>query len=164
MHSIAQRLGHDALLVETPLQRLERVWHLPVALLVIPLFALANAGIPIDLTALPATLVHPVTFGVAIGLVCGKFIGITGVSWLALRLGIGQLPAGTNLSQLAGVGLLGGIGFTMSIFIAELGFARQPEFLLMAKTGILCASLCAGVLGYTWLLWATRGYRPQGAY
>ena len=161
LHNIAQRLGNDALLVETPLQRLERVWHLPVALLVIPLFALANAGIPIDFTTLPSTLSHPVTLGVVAALVCGKFIGITGASWLALRLGIGQLPAGTTLSQLAGVGLLGGIGFTMSIFIAELGFAAQPVLLLMAKTGILCASLCAGALGYVWLLWVTRNHSVQ---
>lgn len=163
LHSIAQRLSHDALLVETPLQRLERAWHLPVALLVIPLFALANAGIPIDFNSLSATLTRPVTLGVITGLVCGKFIGTTGASWLALRFGVGQLPAGTNLSQLAGVGLLGGIGFTMSIFIAELGFVEQPEFLLMAKTGILCASLCAGVLGYVWLLWAMRDHHHQNA-
>ena len=90
------------------------------------------------------------------GLLLGKFIGITGACWLALRLGIGQLPSGTRFSQIAGVSVLGGIGFTMSIFIAELGFAAQPEYLLMAKTGVLAASLLAGVLGFIWLWWLGR--------
>ena len=69
----------------------------------------------------------------------------------ALRLGIGSLPEGMNLRHLVGVGLVGGIGFTMSIFIAELGFTGQPENLLMAKTGVLFASVLAGVGGYLWL-------------
>ncbi len=154
--NLAQTLARDAHLVETPLQRLEHAWHLPVALLVIPLFALANAGIPLHFQTLGTTLSHPVTLGVGAGLVLGKFIGITGASWLALRLGIGQLPRGTTLAQIAGVALLGGIGFTMSIFIAELAYSTQPDLLLMAKTGILAASLLAGALGYVWLLLVTR--------
>ena len=157
--SLAQTLARDAHLVETPLQRMETSWHLPVALLVIPLFALANAGIPLHLESLGATLSHPVTLGAGAGLVLGKFIGITGASWLALRLGIGQLPSGTTLAQIAGVALLGGIGFTMSIFIAELAYIAHPDLLIMAKTGILAASLCSGALGYLWLLSVTR--RPE---
>lgn len=137
--------------VVTPLQRLEHDMHMPVAFLIIPVFALINAGIPIDFASLADTLSHPVTLGVGLGLVLGKFIGIAGACWLALRLGIGQLPSGTRFSQIAGVALLGGIGFTMAIFIAELGFAQQPELLLMAKTGIIFASLIAGVGGYIWL-------------
>jgi NhaA family Na+:H+ antiporter len=81
----------------------------------------------------------------------GKFLGIAGASWLALKLGIALLPVQTRFSQIAGVALLAGIGFTMSIFIAELGFAAQPEYLLMAKTGVLLASLLAGVGGVIWL-------------
>jgi NhaA family Na+:H+ antiporter len=92
--------------------------------------------------------VHPVTLGVGLGLVLGKVIGITGASWLALKIGFAQLPAGTRFSQIAAVSLLGGIGFTMSIFIAQLGYASTPELLLMAKTGILFASLIAGLGGY----------------
>jgi Na+:H+ antiporter, NhaA family len=157
--SLAQTLARDAHLVETPLQRMETSWHLPVALLVIPLFALANAGIPLHFESLGATLSHPVTLGAGAGLVLGKFIGITGASWLALRLGIGQLPSGTTLAQIAGVALLGGIGFTMSIFIAELAYIAHPDLLIMAKTGILAASLCSGALGYLWLLSVTR--RPE---
>ena len=102
------------------------------------------------------TLSHPVTLGVMAGLVLGKFIGITGACWLALRLGLAQLPSNTRFSQIAGVSMLAGIGFTMSIFISELGFAGQPEYLLMAKTGVLSASLLAGLIGFFWLWWLGR--------
>lgn len=151
LRAVVQTLENGVHKVETPLQRLEHGMHMPVAFLVIPIFAFINAGIPIELAGLGDTLTHPVTLGVGLGLVVGKFIGIVGASWLALRLGIGQLPAQTRFSQIAGVALLGGIGFTMAIFIAELGFAAQPELLLMAKTGVLLASLLAGVGGFIWL-------------
>ncbi len=149
---IVQTLENGVLNVQAPLQRLEHQWHMPVAYLVIPVFALINAGVPIDFSALDGTFTHPVTLGVVAGLVLGKFIGIAGVCWLSLKLGFGQLPHDTRFSQLAGVALLAGIGFTMSIFIAELAFEPQPENLLMAKTGILLASLIAGIGGYLWLL------------
>ncbi|MDO9012641.1 MAG: Na+/H+ antiporter NhaA [Gallionella sp.] len=151
LYSVVQTLERGVRGVQTPLQRLEHSWHLPVAFLVIPIFALTNAGIPLQLGALGETLAHPVMSGVLLGLVLGKFIGITGACWLALRLGIAQLPSNTRFSQIAAVSLLGGIGFTMSIFIAELGFATQPEYLLIAKTGVLVASLLAGMLGFAWL-------------
>jgi Na+:H+ antiporter, NhaA family len=151
LHTVVQTLENDARQAGTPLQRLVHAWHYPVAFVVIPIFALFNAGIPVEFNAIEATLTHPVTLGVALGLVLGKFIGISGASWLALKLGIGQLPADTRFSQIAGVSLLGGIGFTMAIFIAELGFAEQPELLLMAKTGVLAASLLAGISGFVWL-------------
>ncbi|HEY6094719.1 MAG TPA: Na+/H+ antiporter NhaA [Gallionellaceae bacterium] len=153
LYSVVQALEQGVQGVQTPLQRLEHGWHLPVAFLVIPVFALFNAGIPLHLGELGATLTHPVMLGVMLGLLLGKFVGISGACWLALRLGIGQLPGGTRFSQLVAVSVLGGIGFTMSIFIAELGFAEQPEYLLMAKTGVLLASLLAGVLGFAWLWW-----------
>lgn len=136
--------------VQPPLQRLEHIWHLPVAFLVIPVFALLNAGIPIDAGTLQNAFSSPVALGIIAGLVLGKFAGITGTAWLALKLGIAQLPKGTRLSQIAGVSLLAGIGFTMAIFIAELAFVTA-ENLLMAKMGILLASLAAGLAGYTWL-------------
>ncbi|HNV87558.1 MAG TPA: Na+/H+ antiporter NhaA [Methylotenera sp.] len=156
LHSVVQNLEESVLGVQTPLQRLEQIWHLPVAFMVIPIFALFNAGIPLQAGSLAETLTHPVMLGVTFGLLFGKFIGITGVCWLALRLGIGQLPGGTRFSQIAAVSVLGGIGFTMSIFISELGFADQPEYLLMAKTGVLAASLLAGMLGFVWLWWLGR--------
>ncbi len=151
LYSAVQTLEKGVRGVQTPLQRLEHDWHLPVAFLVIPIFALVNAGIPLQLGALGETLTHPVMLGVMFGLVLGKFIGITGACWLALRFGIGQLPSGTRFSQIAAVSVLGGIGFTMSIFIAELGFAGKSEYLLMAKTGVLAASLLAGIIGFAWL-------------
>ncbi len=156
LRAVVQTLENGVHKVETPLQRLEHGLHMPVAFLVIPVFAFFNAGIPIALSGLGDTLTHPVTLGVIFGLVVGKFIGIAGASWLALRLGIGQLPADTRFSQIAGVALLAGIGFTMAIFIAELGFAGQEEYLLMAKTGILLASLIAGVSGFFWLRWVSN--------
>jgi len=151
LRATVQTLENGVLQVGTPLQRLEHALHLPVAYLVIPIFAFINAGIPLPLDGLAQTLSHPVTLGVGLGLILGKFIGIAGMSWLALQLGIGQLPAGTRFTQIVGVALLGGIGFTMAMFIADLGFAHQPELLLMAKTGILLASLLAGIGGYVWL-------------
>ncbi|MFQ5487959.1 MAG: Na+/H+ antiporter NhaA [Gammaproteobacteria bacterium] len=155
LRAVVQTLANGVHKVETPLQRLEHGLHMPVAFLVIPIFAFINAGIPMEFSGLGETLSHPVTLGVMVGLVAGKFLGIAGASWLALRLGIGQLPAQTRFSQIAGVALLAGIGFTMAIFIAELGFAAQPEYLLMAKTGILFASLLAGVSGFFWLRWVS---------
>ncbi len=150
-HSILQTLENGVHLVESPLQRLEHALHLPVALLIIPLFALANAGIPIDAATLGRALTDPVALGVTVGLVLGKVLGIAGSVWLALRFGLGRLPAGTRFAHIVGVSLLGGIGFTMSIFIADLAFLGQAQPLLMAKTGILAASLLAGSVGLLWL-------------
>jgi NhaA family Na+:H+ antiporter len=146
-----QALRNGVIGVEAPLQRLEHYWHMPVAFVVIPIFALANAGIAIDVGALGATLNNPVMLGVMLGLILGKFIGITGASWLAIRLGLAILPRGVRFTQIAGASLLAGIGFTMSIFIAQLAFEGQDEMLLMAKTGILIASFLAGVTGFVWL-------------
>ena len=156
LRAVVQTLENGVHKVETPLQRLEHSLHLPVAFLVIPVFAFMNAGIPIEMASLGATLSHPVTLGVVLGLVVGKTVGIAGGCWLALKFGVGQLPANTSFSQVAGVGLLAGIGFTMAIFIAELGFLHQPELLLMAKTGVLLASLVAGIGGYIWLWLASK--------
>ncbi len=151
LRAVVRTLGNGVNSVEAPLQRLEHSWHLPVAYLIIPIFALANAGIPIELASLSETFNHPVMLGVSLGLVLGKFIGITGASWLVLKMGISELPKDTRFTQIAGVSLLAGIGFTMSIFVAQLGFSNNEELLLMAKTGILAASLLAGITGYIWL-------------
>jgi len=150
--SILQTLENGVHMVETPLQRLEHSMHVWVAFLIIPIFALANAGIPIEFTKLDESLTHPVALGVIVGLMFGKLVGIAGFSWVAIKFGFGQLPEGTNFNQIIGVAFLGGIGFTMSIFIAELAFVGQAENLLMAKTGILFASIASGVIGYLWLL------------
>ncbi len=160
--AVVQTMENGVNSVQPPLQQLEYQWHLPVALLVIPVFALVNAGIPLNGDTLGAALAHPVSLGIMLGLVAGKTIGITLASWLALALGIGQLPAGTRFSQIVGVSLLAGIGFTMAIFIAELAFAGRPAELLMAKMGVLLASLLAGSLGTLWLLVCSRQRQLDG--
>jgi NhaA family Na+:H+ antiporter len=137
--------------VGTPASRLEHDLHLPVALIVIPLFALANAGISIDFSSIGTTFMEPVSLGIIAGLIFGKVIGIFGVSWLAIKLKIAKLPEHSSMSQIFGVAFLGGIGFTMSIFVADLAFINSPELIFQAKVGILCASLFAGLFGYFWL-------------
>ncbi|NIR32392.1 MAG: Na+/H+ antiporter NhaA [Gammaproteobacteria bacterium] len=137
--------------VESPLQRLEHAMHTPVAFFVIPLFALANAGVPIDLGTVGNTLAGAVPLGIVCGLVAGKLLGIAGLGMLAVKLGVAELPRGCRAVHIVGVSLLAGIGFTMSIFIAELAFRGQPELIIAAKTGILLASLVSGIAGYLWL-------------
>ncbi len=153
---LVQNLEKGVTAVVPPLQRLEHQFHRPVAFIVIPLFALANAGIPIHVDQLVNTVSHPITLGVIMGLVFGKCLGIAGTALLFVKMGIGQLPKGATSAHIVGVGLLGGIGFTMSIFIAELGFKGAEDMLIMAKTGVLIASLLAGILGYAWLLLFTH--------
>ena len=145
---VIQALENGVHAQESLLQRLEHNLHMPVAFLIIPLFALANAGIPIEFGKLDEAVTHPVALGVILGLVVGKTIGIGGLAWLAIKLGVATPPKGASTRHLFGAALLGGVGFTMSIFIAELGFPGLPQELLMAKTGILIASLFAGVCGY----------------
>ncbi|PLY14652.1 MAG: Na+/H+ antiporter NhaA [Sedimenticola sp.] len=151
LSAVVQTLENGIHGVETPLQRLEHTMHMPVAFLVLPLFAFFNAGVVVDFSNLFQALSHPVTAGVGFGLVVGKFIGIAGSCWLAVHLGLASLPRGVGLGHIGGAALLGGIGFTMSIFIAELAYANQPEMILQAKLGILSASLVAGIGGYLWL-------------
>ena len=151
LRAVVQTMENSVHRVETPLQRLEHIWHLPVAFVVIPVFALFNAGVVFEFGRINEMFSHPVTLGVIFGLIAGKVIGISGASWLALKFGIATLPAGTRFAQILAVSLLGGIGFTMSIFIAQLGFAASPELLMMAKIGILTASLVAGLGGFLWL-------------
>jgi len=137
--------------VGSPAARLEHDLHLPVALIIIPLFALANAGISIDFSSIGDTIATPVSLGIIAGLILGKVIGTAGIAWLAIKLGIAKLPEGSNMSQIFGVAFLGGIGFTMSIFVADLAFLGNDALVFQAKVGILAASLFAGIFGYVWL-------------
>jgi NhaA family Na+:H+ antiporter len=125
-----------------------------VTFAILPLFALANAGIALGSHSLSA-LAHPVSLGVMAGLVVGKPLGITLFAWLAVRSGLAAMPTGVTWRQICGAGWLGGIGFTMSLFIASLAFGDIP-LLSVAKVGILTASLIAGVVG--WML--LRGTSP----
>jgi len=154
--SLVSSLGDGVHLVQAPAQRAEHALHLPVAYLVIPIFALANAGVPIDFSGLGSYLNHSITLGVLAGLLVGKPLGIAGFTWIAVKLGWVELPEELNMHHIFGVGLLGGIGFTMSIFIADLGFAGMSEDMLMAKSGILLASALAGFSGYFYLKHHTR--------
>jgi len=142
--------------VHSPAARLEHDLHLPIALIIIPLFALANAGIMIDFSSLFSTMMTPTSMGIIAGLVLGKVLGIFGVAWLAIRLGIASLPDGATMSQLFGVAFLSGIGFTMSIFVADLAFVGNDTLIFQAKVGILAASLFAGLFGYFWLRFVAK--------
>jgi NhaA family Na+:H+ antiporter len=137
--------------VSSPSSRLEHDLHLPVSLIIIPLFALANAGISIDFSSIGETIIQPISLGIIAGLILGKVIGIAGVAWLAIKMGIAKLPEASNMSQILGVAFLGGIGFTMSIFVADLAFMGSDTLIFQAKIGILCASLFSGLFGYIWL-------------
>ena len=131
-----------------PLQLLEFALHPFSAFFVLPLFALANASV--RLVGSPIDGMGAVGAGIVLGLVVGKPIGIAGAAWLAIRSGVADLPAGVTWSHITGAGLLGGIGFTMSLFVANLAFS-DPVIATQAKVGILVASVIAGVVGYAWL-------------
>ena len=134
----------------SPLHRLEHALHKPVGFLVVPIFGLANAGVP--LLGLPAeAFTAPVTLGVGLGLLVGKLVGVMGFSMLAIRLGLADMPAHAGRLQLAGTALLCGIGFTMSLFITLLAFPGEPLLQAQAKIGILAGSLVSGLLGYALL-------------
>ena len=151
LKAILQNIKDKIDAVGSPAARLEHDLHLPVSLIVIPLFALANAGISIDFSSISNTIFEPVSIGIIAGLIIGKVLGIAGVAWLAIKLKIAKLPEGSNMSQIFGVAFLGGIGFTMSIFVADLAFLGNDALIFQAKVGILAASLFAGLFGYIWL-------------
>jgi NhaA family Na+:H+ antiporter len=153
LRSYIQALESGCKLVQAPLQRIEHSLHIPVTYMVIPLFALANAGMPLSVFDTGDSGLSPVTIGVIVGLVGGKTLGIAGSVWVAWKLGLGKLPAGCDMGHIVGVALLGGIGFTMSIFIAELAFVGLPQDLLNAKAGVLAGSLMAGIGGAAFLYW-----------
>ena len=134
----------------SPSHRLEHSLHKPVAFLILPLFALANTGVVFD-AQWQQSLVSANSLGIIAGLVLGKPIGIVLACCIAVAIGVCRLPAELNWSHMVGLGLLAGIGFTMSIFITNLAFAGQPEIINAAKMAILLASVTAGVLGMLWL-------------
>lgn len=134
----------------SPSHRLEHSLHKPVAFLILPLFALANTGVVFD-AQWQQSLVSANSLGIIAGLVLGKPIGIVLACCIAVAIGVCRLPAELNWSHMGGLGLLAGIGFTMSIFITNLAFAGQPEIINAAKMAILLASVTAGVLGMLWL-------------
>ena len=131
--------------IETPLQRLEHGLHGLVAFFIMPVFALANAGVALGAGA-AALVTDTVALGVMLGLVVGKPLGVMALAYLAVKTGLAALPSGVTWRHVMGVSFLTGIGFTMSIFIANLAFGAGP-LLDSAKVGILAASVVSGVLG-----------------
>lgn len=138
-----------------PLQRMEHALHPVTTFLVLPLFALANAGVTLTGYDLGEILFEPVTIGIFFGLLVGKAVGIFSFTWLTVRLGIADLPSGIRWQHILGAGILGGIGFTMSLFVSNLAF-RGMLLRAEAKLSILLTSLVAGVAGYLYLRWVTR--------
>jgi NhaA family Na+:H+ antiporter len=161
MASIAEAVESTARAVQSPLQRIEHRVSPWVTFMILPLFALSNAGIDLGAVRWGEALGERVTLGVLLGLAVGKVLGIAGASWLAVRLGVGRLPADVSWTQLVGAAWLGGIGFTMSLFIAQLAF-RDPMHVEQAKIGILLGSLVAAIAGLAWLyVTAARQPRPS---
>ena len=128
-------------------ERLEEVLHPWTSLVVVPIFALANAGVTLNAALIDAAVSSPITHGVVAGLVAGKLLGIGLVSTLAVRLGIGRLPGDLRTRQIWGGAALSGIGFTISLFVTDLAF-DSPQLQDEARVGILAASLAAGLLGW----------------
>lgn len=135
---------------KSPSHRLEHFLHKPVSFLILPIFALANTGIVIGLDW-AQDLTNTNSLGIIGGLVLGKPLGIILLSFVTVALGISRLPLDLNWRHIFGAGLLGGIGFTMSIFITNLAFAGNPEMINASKMAILLASLTAGTIGFLWL-------------
>ena len=153
--SAVEAIEREALRVQSPLQRLEHRLHYFVAFFVMPIFALANAGVALGGEG-GLNWTSRVIWGVALGLLIGKPLGIALFSWLAVRLGLAQLPQGINFVHIVGVGFLAGIGFTMALFIGGLAF--RGDELNYAKLGILSGSALAGAIGFMMLrIWT----KPQ---
>ncbi len=147
--------------LRAPALVLEHALHPVTTWFVLPVFALFNAGVRLD-GGLGAALGSPVAVGVVLGLLLGKVVGVTGASYLVLRLGWASLPDGVRLVHLAGAGLLAGIGFTMSIFVSGLAFGEGPE-VVAAKVGILLASAAAAVAGLVLLRATLPKEAPRAA-
>lgn len=133
----------------SPLEKLEHMIVRPVNFLIMPVFALANTNIRFENKMLDG-LSSPLGLGIIFGLLLGKPIGVSLFAWLSVKLGLASLPSGSNWNHILGLGLLAGIGFTMSIFVAMLSF-NNPEYKVEAKFSILAASVTAGIAGYLFM-------------
>jgi len=159
--SLLQALETAIQHAQAPLQRLEHALEYPVAYTIMPIFALANAGVVLT-AGLVDDLTSRVSLGIILGLLVGKQLGITLGAWLAVRAGLAELPRGVTWRHIYGASWLGGIGFTMSLFIDGLAFGDSP-LLNTAKIGILAASVIAGVVGYLILRSTAPAVEPATA-
>ena len=135
----------------TPLQRWETFLIYPIGIIVLPLFALFNAGVSLSMTEMATAFHSPVTQGIVAGLVIGKPLGVCLLVYLGLKLKIGTLPEGMAFPEVAGAGMLAGIGFTMSLFVTALSFEHAPHLIDDAKIGILVASFLSAVAASIWI-------------
>ena len=140
---------------KSPSHRLEHFLHRPVAFLILPIFALANTGILMESNWLQS-LANINSIGIIIGLVVGKPLGVGLLCFVAVATGVCRLPSDLQWQHIVGAGILGGIGFTMSIFITNLAFVGNNELVNGAKMAILLASLTAGMAGFLWLKYMTK--------
>ena len=144
----------------SPLRQLEHELHPTVAYVILPVFAFANAGVPLAGMTIEA-LLEPVSLGIIAGLFIGKQLGVFSFAWLAIKLKLARLPEKVSWTQLYGAAILCGIGFTMSLFIASLAFEHEgQEYIRQVRLGILTASLLAAVTGYV-LLRFTQQKQPE---
>ena len=143
---IVEKIRFYSLAALTPLQRLEHALHPLVAFVVMPIFALANAGITFS-GSFTENMFSQVSLGVILGLVVGKFVGIVGISTLLVRFRLASLPEGMTWRHIYGVALLAGVGFTMSLFITDLAF-ENPTLIIQSKIGIFMASIIGGIGGF----------------
>ncbi len=147
----------------SPLREMEHDLHGSVAFVILPLFAFANAGVSLQGLTL-AALTVPVPLGIELGLFVGKQLGVFGMCWLGIKLGIAKLPERVNWTQLYGVAILCGVGFTMSLFIGSLAFEdADSPYLYQDRLGILSGSLLSAAVGYFWLRWALKPAATSGA-
>lgn len=151
-HAMISDVETASKLTQTPLKRFENSLHHWITFFIMPVFALANAGITFD-GGLVNRLTHTVTIGILLGLVLGKQTGVTLFAWLAVKLGWAQLPRDVSWKMLYGLSWLGGVGFTMSLFITNLAYGRESVSLDDAKVGILLGSAIAGIGGSLIVWW-----------
>ena len=140
--------------VISPLQDIEDNLHDVVNYIIMPLFAFANAGVVFNATSL--NLFEGVSLSIFLGLVLGKVVGIFSFTWLAIKLRVGHIPSGMKWSSLGGLSMLGGVGFTVALFLAGLSYPAGSELLNGAKMGIIAGSVVAGLTGYFWLKFSLK--------
>jgi Na+:H+ antiporter, NhaA family len=143
---VLEKMNEATLAATPPLQRLEHAMHPTVSFLIIPIFAIANAGVSLNID-IENLFTNNIALGTALGLLLGKVLGVVGFSVLFIKLKIAKVPEGMNIRNLFGLGFLASIGFTMSLFVTSLAFSHE-EFQTQAKIGIFAASIIGGIIGY----------------